>query len=574
VRRISVFVLGIAAVACTKDSGAVNDAGNSPEVTTAGQAITAAGLLQHIKDLADDSLEGRGPGTPGEDKAVAYMESQFKALGLKPGNPDGTFIQQVALIGYTSHPTASFTAGGKTVALKFPDDYVANSRHNRKETKIANSDIVFVGYGVVAPEFGWDDYKGVDVKGKTVIMLINDPAVPAAGAMASKTGETSAADLEHLDPAMFKGKAMTYYGRWTYKYEMATLKGAAAVFIVHETAPAAYGYNVVRSSNSIEAIDVVSPDAETRVPVEGWITLPKARELFAVAGANWDSLHAAATTKAFTPLALNAKANVAVKMDVRTIASRNIVARLEGTDKKDEYVVYTAHWDHLGRNTSLKGDQIYNGALDNASGSSMLIEMAKAYSALPTPPRRSILFLSVTAEEKSLLGAKFYASNPLYPLDKTAANINMDGVNQWGRTRDFTVIGLGNSTLDDVLTAVLSADGRVVRPDQEPEKGFYYRSDHFEFAKKGVPALDPDDGIDFIGKDSTYGMKKRDEYTAKDYHQPSDEVKPDWDLSGAVEDGRVLFRVGLIVAQRDALPEWKPGNEFKAKRDSMMTRKQ
>jgi Zn-dependent M28 family amino/carboxypeptidase len=288
---------------------------------------------------------------------------------------------------------------------------------------------------------------------------------------------------------------------------------------------------------------------------------------------NWDSVHAAATTKAFTPLTLDAKANFDVKIGVRKMESKNVVAKVDGTDKKDEYVIYTAHWDHLGRDTSLKGDQIFNGAADNASGCAMLLEIAKAYTKLSAPPKRSILFVSVTAEEKGLLGAKFYATHPLYPLNKTAADINMDGINQWGKTKDFTVVGLGNSSLDDVLTSVLAADGRVVRADQEPEKGFYYRSDHFEFAKQGVPALDPDAGVDFIGKDSTYGMKKRDEYTSKDYHQPSDEVKPDWDLSGGVEDGRALFKVGYLVAQLDAMPEWKAGNEFKARRDSMMVRR-
>ena len=571
-QRIVTAATLIAFIACAKQSDSTG-AESTRDASAAADFITAPDLLRHIKDLSDDSLEGRGPGTPGEDKAVRYIEGQFRSIGLKPGNPDGSYIQKVDLIGYTSHPTASFTAGGKAIKLNFPDDYVANSRHNRPETKIANSDVVFVGYGVVAPEYGWDDYKGVDVKGKTVLMLINDPAVPAPGSKPSATGETSAADMEHLDSTMFRGKAMTYYGRWTYKYEIATQKGAAAVLIVHETAPAAYGYNVVRSSNSIEAVDVVSPDAEKRVPIEGWITLPKARELFAAAGADWNAAHAAATSKEFKPVALNAKANIDVKIDVRKMQSRNVVAKLEGTDKKDEYVVYTAHWDHLGRNPTLKGDQIYNGAADNASGTAMLIEIGLAYSKLITPPKRSILFLAVTAEEKGLLGAKYYATNPLYPLNKTVADINMDGINQWGKTKDFTVIGLGNSTLDDVVTDVLKADNRVVRPDAEPEKGFYYRSDHFEFAKQGVPALDPESGIDFIGKDSTYGMKKRNEYTEHDYHQPSDEVKPDWDLSGGVEDGKVLFKVGYIVAQRDAIPEWKAGNEFKAKRDSMMARK-
>jgi Zn-dependent M28 family amino/carboxypeptidase len=544
---------------CAKGDGAANDGPvNTADADSAGQAITAEGLLQHIKDLADDSMEGRGPGTPGEDKAIAYLQSQFKSLGLKPGNPDGSYLQNVDLIGYTAHPTATLTAGGKNVALRYPQDFIANSRHDRPETKVDNSDIVFVGYGVVAPEYGWDDYKGVDVKGKTILMLVNDPPVRVAGDTA-------------LDTTMFKGKAMTYYGRWTYKYEIASAKGAAAAIIIHETGPAGYPYSVVQSSNSLEQFDVISPDAEKRVAVEGWITLPKAKELLGDAKLNFDSLKAAAVKKDFKPVTLpNAKASFDVKIDVRKIQSHNVVAKLEGGAKKDEYVVYTAHWDHLGRDTSLKGDQIYNGAADNASGSSELIEIAKAYTKLKTPPERSVLFLAVTAEEKGLVGTKYYATHPLYPLDKTVANINMDGINQWGKTSDYTVIGLGNSTLDDVLTGVLKENNRTVRSDPEPEKGFYYRSDHFEFAKVGVPALDIDGGVNYVGKDSTYGMKKRDEYTEKDYHQVSDEVKPDWDLSGAVEDARMLMKVGYIVAQTPAMPQWKPGTEFKARRDSMM----
>jgi Zn-dependent M28 family amino/carboxypeptidase len=375
-----------------------------------------------------------------------------------------------------------------------------------------------------------------------------------------------------LDTAVFKGRAMTYYGRWTYKYEIASAKGAAAAIIIHETGPAGYPFTVVKGSNSQEQFDVISPDAENRVPVEGWITLDKAKELLTASGQSFDKLKAAAATKDFKPVALNAKANYDVRIDSRQIQSHNIVAKLEGTDKKSEYVVYTAHWDHLGKDTTLKGDQIYNGASDNASGSSALLEIAKAYTKLATPPRRSILFLSVTAEEKNLLGTKFYATHPLYPLKQTVADINMDGLNQWGKTSDFTVIGLGNSTLDDVLADALKSAGRTIRPDAEPEKGFYYRSDHFEFAKLGVPALDIDAGIDFIGKPNGYGIQKRDEYTNNDYHKPSDEVKPDWDLSGGVEDTRLLFKVGLAVAQADALPQWKAGNEFKAKRDSMMAK--
>ncbi|HEY4129213.1 MAG TPA: M28 family metallopeptidase [Gemmatimonadaceae bacterium] len=550
--------VGVAAIvaACAKSDKPASSA-SSAAVDSAAGAITADAMLQHIKDLSADSMEGRGPGTAGEVKAIAYIQSQFKSLGLKPGNPDGSYLQNVDLIGYKAHPTFKLVSGGKNIALKYPDDFIANSRHERPETKIDNSDIVFVGYGIVAPEYGWDDYKGVDVKGKTILMLVNDPPIKVAGDTA-------------LDSTMFKGKAMTYYGRWTYKYEIASDKGAAAAIIIHETGPAGYPYDVVRTSNSQEQFDVITPDAEKRVPVEGWIRLEKAKELLSDAGLNFDSLKAAAVKKDFKPVPVNAKATFDVKIDSRRVQSHNVVAKIDGGDKKDEYVIYTAHWDHLGKDTTLKGDQIYNGAADNASGSSELIEIAKAFTQLKTPPQRSILFLSVTAEEKGLVGAKYYATHPLYPLNKTVANINMDGINQWGKTSDYTVIGLGNSTLDDVLTDVLKANGRTVRADPEPEKGFYYRSDHFEFAKQGVPALDIDAGVDFVGKPAGYGMQKRDEYTTKDYHQVSDEVKPDWDLSGAVDDARVLMKVGYSVAASDAIPQWKPGTEFKAKRDSMM----
>jgi Zn-dependent M28 family amino/carboxypeptidase len=568
-RPLPAFIALSLLIACGGNETSSSTAALTPAVNAAAESI-GPGLLQHIRNLSDDSLEGRGPGTAGETKTVAYLEGQFKALGLAPGNPDGTYQQKVEMIGYTPHPTASFSVGGKTIPLRFKDDFVAIARHDRPETKVTGSDIVFVGYGVEAPEYGWNDFKDMDVKGKTIIVLINDPAVTAPGYTSKPGSETTAEDMEHLDSTMFRGKAMTYYGRWTYKYEEASAKGAAAIFIVHETVPAAYGWNVVRSSNSIEALDVISPDADQRVPVEGWITLDKAKALFKAAGQNWDSLHMAARSKDFKPVALDAKANVAVKTDVRRIDSKNVIAKLEGTDRKDEYVIYTAHWDHLGRNPANKGDQIYNGANDNASGVAGTLEIAKAFTELPERPSRSILFLMVTAEEKGLLGAKYYATHPLYPLAKTAAEINIDEMNQWGATKDFTIVGYGNSGLDDVLGGVLAADSRVIRPDPQPEKGFYSRSDHFEFAKEGVPALYTNAGVDFIGKDSTYGMTKRDEFEEKDYHQPSDEIKPDWDLSGAIADARALFKVGYLVAQAGRMPEWKAGNEFKAKRDSMM----
>jgi Zn-dependent M28 family amino/carboxypeptidase len=561
--RIFLPAITLALAACTSasdDSAAFTDSTGSAEpVAAAAQMIDAEQMLARINDLAADSMEGRAPGTPGEEMAVAYLTREFQSLGLEPGNPDGTFTQSVDLIGYESTPTATFTAGGRRIPAQFPRDYVASSRHDRERTTVSDSEIIFVGYGVVAPEYGWDDYKDVDVTGKTILMLVNDPAVRSSG------------DTSQLDTAMFKGNAMTYYGRWTYKYEIASEKGASAAMIVHETGPAGYPYAVVEGSFSREQFDVPSGEAGNRVPVEGWLSNEKAKQIVTAAGFDFDSLKAAAATKDFRPVTLNASAAFDVGIKVRRIQGKNVVAKLPGSSRPDEYVVYTAHFDHLGRDSTAQGDQIFNGALDNASGTAALLEIAQAFTALDTAPSRSILFLAVTAEEKGLLGAKYYASNPLYPLDKTVANINMDGINQWGKTSDLTVVGLGNSTLDETLERVLTADNRTIRPDAEPEKGFYYRSDHFEFAKQGVPALYVDAGTEFIGKPEGYGMQKRDEYTTTDYHALSDQVKPDWDLSGAIDDTRALFRVGYIVAQTPAIPEWKEGTEFKARRDSMMT---
>lgn len=528
------------------------------------QSITAADLLEHTKVLAGDDFEGRAPGTPGEEKTVQYLTERFEAMGLAPGNPDGSWVQAVDLVGFTASPTASFAVGRgqRTIPLRFPDDYVAVSRRTAEQVDVVDSDLVFVGYGVVAPEYQWDDYKDLDVRGKTIVMLINDPPVP------------DSADSRKLDSTVFRGSAMTYYGRWTYKYEIATEKGAAAAIIVHETDLAGYPYEVVKGSWGHENFDIRSPDGNmNRVAVEAWITLDKAKELFTAAGVEFDRLKEAARGRDFRPVALDAKATFRLRNTLRGVQSRNVIAKIEGSDpeRRDEYVVYTAHWDHLGRDTTAAGDQIFNGALDNASGTAALLELAEAFTSLG-PPARSVLFLAVTAEEKGLLGAKYYAEHPLYPLERTLANINIDGVNQWGRTRDVVVIGHGNTTLEDILTAVTLERGRVIGPDAEPEKGFFYRSDHFEFAKKGVPALYTDSGIEYLDKPAGYGQQKRDEYTSNDYHKPSDEVKPDWDLSGAAEDTALLFEVGYRVAQGQTWPEWKPGTEFKSIRDAMLRR--
>jgi len=551
------FMLGCS----TSKSPAERRPAAAPDLKPALESISSEGLLRHIKVLASDEYEGRAPGTKGEDLTVTYLTDQFTKLGLKPGNPDGTFVQKVPLIGLKAQPEASLQAGSTRLDLRFPEDYVAVSRRLQTEIKVQDSEIVFVGYGVVAPEYGWDDYKGVDVTGKTIVMLINDPAIPDPD------------DPAKLDPKMFKGKAMTYYGRWTYKYEIAGEKGAAAAIIVHETGPAGYPYEVVSGSWSGENFDIKAPGgSERRAAVESWITLEKARKLFSLVGKDLDALKKAAISRDFKPVPLNARANFTVKNTLREVQSRNVIARFDGSDPglKDQYVIYTAHWDHLGKDEKLKGDQVFNGALDNASGTAGLLEIAKAYTRLDPPPKRSVLFLAVTGEEKGLLGAKYYAKNPLYPLTKTTANINMDGVNQWGRTRDVVIVGLGNSTLDDVLKAEAERQGRVIKPDPEPEKGFFYRSDHFEFAKEGVPALYADSGTDFIGKPEGYGQQKRDEYTQNDYHKVSDEVKPDWDLTGAVEDLQLMFLVGYRVTEEEKLPEWKAGTEFKAKREEAL----
>ena len=526
--------------------------------------ISAASLLARTKVLSSDEFEGRGPGTPGEEKTVNYLVAEFKKLGLRPGNPDGTYIQKAPLVGITSKPTLSFTVGGKAMPLEPVNDYVAFSSRVTPHVEGKDSDVVFVGYGIVAPEYGWDDYKGVDVRGKTVVMLINDPPVMGADGQ--------------LDPKVFGGKAMTYYGRWTYKYEIAAKKGAAACLIVHETAPAAYPFAVVVSSWTRENFEISTPDKNAgQIAFSGWLTLDTALKLFAAGGQDYNALKKAAVTREFRPVSLNAKASFAIDNTLREVASRNVVALLPGTDAKlkNEYVVYSAHWDHLGRDERLKGDQIYNGAADNAAGVAVLLEIAGAMKALPPArqPKRSLVFAAVTAEEKGLLGSRYYAQNPLYPLNQTVANINMDGANQFGPTSDFEVIGYGASTLDDLAAALAHEQGRTIVPDTHPERGAYYRSDHFEFAKEGVPAFYGKSGKAFLGQPADYGEKKINEYIAKDYHQPSDEVKPDWTFEGAAQDTAFLMQLGLRVANDHKWPEWKPGNEFKAKRDAMLKQK-
>lgn len=536
----------------------------SPDLRTAQETINAAEMLGHIRVLASDEFEGRAPGSRGEELSVGYITEQFRRIGLKPGNPNGTFVQDVPLVGLRTQAEGQFRVGDRTIPLKGHDDWIAVSRREAPVVKVEDSEVVFVGYGVVAPEYGWDDYKGLDVKGKTIVMLVNDPAVPDPD------------DPSKLDDALFKGRAMTYYGRWTYKYEIASEKGAAAAILVHETGPAGYPYEVVVGSWSHENFDLPAPDGNPgRVAVEAWMPLAKVKGLFTAAGKDFDALRTSAASKDFRPVPLGAKASFTARNTTRRVVSKNVVGRLDGSDPKlkEECVVFTAHWDHLGRDEALKGDQIYNGAADNASGVAMMIEIAEGFARMGRRPPRSLLFLAVTAEEKGLLGARYYAENPLVPLASTLADINMDVINLWGRTRDVSSVGMGNSSLDDMFQDVAREQGRVVVPDTEPEKGMYYRSDHFEFARKGVPALNAKGGTLYLGKPEDFGAMKRAEYTRDDYHKPSDEVKPGWDLSGAVEDARMLLEVGDRVARAAAFPEWKPGTEFRARREAMLAPK-
>ncbi len=523
------------------------------------RSLTAEDLMARTRTLADDEFEGRGPGSRGEERATRWIATQFEQAGLAPGGPGGSWFQTVPMLGIRSTVAAGAWVNGRREPWVPPQDLVAWTPEPRERVVVSNSPMVFVGYGVVAPEYGWDDFKDVDVRGKTVVMLVNDPPI------------TDPNDPALLDARMFRGKAMTYYGRWTYKFESAAQRGAAAALVVHETGPAGYPWFVVVNSWSRENF-VLEGAAGPQVSVAGWLSLDATRRLFAAAGLEFESEKTRAARREFRPVPLTAVAEFAVTNVSRRVVSRNVVGELKGSDpvRREDWIVYTAHWDHLGRDDTRDGDPIFNGAMDNATGTAGLIGLAGAFSRLPERPSRSLLFVALTAEEQGLLGARHYALNPLHPLRRTVANLNMDGLNPWGRTRDVAVVGLGNSTLDDLVLREAGRQGRAVVAEPMPEKGMFYRSDHFEFAKVGVPALYLKSGLDYLGRPEGWGRARADEFTERDYHKVSDEVKPDWDFSGAVEDLQILFRVGLDLAQNPAWPEWKPGTEFKALRDAMM----
>jgi Zn-dependent M28 family amino/carboxypeptidase len=527
----------------------------SDPIETAAEVMTEANYRKHVEILASDEFGGRAPASPGEELTVDYLVQNFKSMGLEPGNGDD-YTQDVPLawIEVSNDPELIIRGGdGEDLAFEYATGQVLWTRQQVPGAALNDSELVFVGYGINAPERGWNDYAGVDVTDKTVVILINDPGYATQ------------------NPELFNGNAMTYYGRWDYKFDEAARQGAAGAIMIHDTLPAAYGWSTVRNSWTGRQFDMVLPDKGSNLAsVEGWITRENADALFKKAGLDLEEMYETAQQQGFTPIPMGLTASAELEIDTATVNSKNVAAILRGSEAPDEVFIYMAHWDHLGTDPNLEGDQIYNGALDNASGTAALLEIARAYATLPQAPRRSVLFLSVTAEEQGLLGSLHYASNPLYPLADTVGGINMDGMNNFGETRDITVVGLGMSDLDDYLAAAAAAQERVVNGDREAEKGYYYRSDHFELAKEGVPMLFPWGGYDDREKGIAYGMQKANEYTEDHYHRVSDEYDLSWVVSGALEDMNMYFKAGLEVANSDDWPNWKEGVEFKARRDAQI----
>ncbi len=503
--------------------------------------ISDADIREPLKILSSDEFEGRLPTTEGEKKTIEYLVSEFTKAGLKPGNGE-SFLQKVALMEITADPDMTMTIGDNNFAYK--EQMVASSKREQSSVSLEDSELVFVGYGVNAPEYDWNDYEGLDVEGKTVVMLINDPG------------------FENPESGKFQGTTMTYYGRWSYKYEEASRQGAAGAIIVHETAPASYGWSVVANSWSGPQYGLVSADkGASRVAVEGWLTLDAAKKVFADAGLDFDQEKANAMQGPYNK-AIDIKASVTVNNTFKKSESNNVIATLPGAEFPDEHIIYTAHWDHLGKDESKEGDQIYNGAHDNATGTAAILAMAKAYSELTPAPKRSVSFLVVTAEEQGLLGSKYYASNPVIPIENTVANINMDAMNVLGKTKNVAVVGMGKSEMEDYLEAAAAKQGRTLTQEDRPEAGYYYRSDHFSFAKQGVPALYAEGGNEPADEETAKYRKRMNVIVTGCYHQVCDQYRDDWDLSGIVQDTQMLFDVGVGVANAEAWPKWNEASEF------------
>ena len=517
----------------------------SDDVNKGYNSINAQQLAEHVKVLASDEFGGRAPSSKGEELTLAYLTKEFKKIGYQPGNGD-SFLQEVPLVSLEADPNMVLSIGGKDYQYK--KDMVMGSSRISESESIKDSELVFVGYGVNAPEYNWNDYEGLDVKGKTVVMLVNDPGY------ATK------------DPTLFTGDAMTYYGRWTYKYEEASRQGAAGAIIIHETAPASYPWSVVENSWSGEQFGFQKENNNMdRVAVEGWVTTDVAKELFSKAGLDFDTAKANAAKGAYHVDMGDLTASVAVKNTIKKSVSYNFIATLPGSEKADEHIIYSAHWDHLGTDKNRKGDQIYNGAHDNATGTAGLIEVAEAFASLPKHPSRSMTFLAVTAEEQGLLGSKYYAAHPVIPANKTVANINMDSLNLLGKVKDISVVGLGKSQMDSLLEVAAKAQGRTVSGDPKPSSGGYYRSDHFAFANMGVPAMYAGGGTEALDEETANYRKRMSLVLRGCYHQPCDRYRDEWDLSGAVQDLQLFYQVGFDISEQPQWPKWDASSEFQRK---------
>ena len=528
-----------------------------PSVALAPQ-INAADFAQFDKTLSSDAFGGRKPGTAAEPLTTNWLVEQYKRMGLKPGN-HGSWFQTVPADStqlVNTDVTLDISAQGKETKLAYRTDMIVETLQAKAAVDLKNSPIVFLGFGADAPQWHWNDYKDIDVKGKTVIVLVNDPGFAT------------------LDPKLFNGRAMTYYGRWTYKYAEAALKGAAACFIVHTSdAAAGYPWTVIKNSGSGPQLSLPSSvDPSPRLPVAGWLTRDAATRLFAAAGQDFDKLEKDAAKPGFKPVPLQATVSVNLKNKIGHIESHNVLAMVKGSSKPDEAVIYTAHWDHLGTDPSLKGHQVYSGAIDNGTGLTMLLELADAFAHQKTPPQRSVLFFMPTLEESGLLGSQYYASKPVFALDKTVADIAVDALPIIGRAHDMTVIGKGQSQLEDMLADVLKSQGRVTSAETTPENGFYFRSDHFNFAKVGVPAMLASSGLDLLNGGRDAGQKAASDYTAHHYHTPNDVFDPNWDYSGILEDTQALYELGQKLSEDNVWPKWYADSPFGTKRASSMSK--
>ena len=522
----------------------------SKSMVDSSAMITESAMRAHIRFLASDLLEGRGPGTRGDELAQLYIATQLQSFGLEPMGSNGSWLQPVPLVGTTSKApdVLSINSGDKKLDLKYFADYIAVTGKPVQSVNLADREIVFVGYGIQAPEYDWDDFKDVNLEGKILLMMNNDPS---------------------SDPNLFAGKKRLYYGRWDYKYESAARQKAAGAIIIHTTESAGYPFQVIQTSWTGEEFEL-RDGAGPRLDMRGWVTNDAAKRIAEHAGLDLDKLRAMAERRDFKPVTLSSKMSIDLAAAVRNIDSANVLGLLEGTDPKlkDEYVVFMAHHDHLGLAASRneKGDMIYNGAIDNASGVATMLSIAQTFARLGEKPKRSIIFASVAAEESGLLGSKFFADQPPVPAGKIAAVINMDGINFLGRSKDVNVIGDGKSDLDGLVKQIAKMQNRIVTPDNFPDKGYYYRSDQFSLAKVGIPGVYLHAGINILGQPEGWGKKQNEEWTERDYHQPSDEYREDWELAGAIEDAQLLYLVGLMVGNQPAMPKWNDGDEFEAAR--------